>query len=148
MAWTRTDDLDGTPATQRTFGLDGKAYTIDLSDANAAKLLKVLQPYVTVAQVYNELPTPPTDALAIRGTIDSPDVSPADVRRVQDLVKPADPPAGGSGVTPPRGARRRRGKAAVPRETIRQWANENGFQVAPMGRIPDRVMVAFGTAHP
>jgi Lsr2 len=43
-----TDDLDGT-AGDRTveFGLDGVRYTIDLSDKNAGKLRKALQPYVT-----------------------------------------------------------------------------------------------------
>jgi len=45
-----TDDLDGSDA-ERTidFGLDGVNYTIDLSEKNAGKLRKALDPYLTVA---------------------------------------------------------------------------------------------------
>jgi hypothetical protein len=45
-----TDDLDGSEA-QRTveFGLDGVNYTIDLSEKNAGKLRKALDPYLSVA---------------------------------------------------------------------------------------------------
>jgi hypothetical protein len=42
-----TDDLDGTTADRTVeFGLDGVTYTIDLSDKNAGKLRKALQPYI------------------------------------------------------------------------------------------------------
>jgi hypothetical protein len=42
-----TDDLDGGKAAETvTFGLDGRAYTIDLSARNAKALRKVLAPYV------------------------------------------------------------------------------------------------------
>src|SRR5689334_24643420 len=45
-----TDDLDGTDADRTVeFGLDGVSYTIDLSDKNAGKLRKALDPYLTVA---------------------------------------------------------------------------------------------------
>src|SRR4051794_2552425 len=45
-----TDDLDGTEADSTIeFGLDGVNYTIDLSDKNADKLRKVLEPYLKVA---------------------------------------------------------------------------------------------------
>ena len=45
-----TDDLDGTDADRTIeFGLDGVNYTIDLSDKNAGKLRKALDPYLTVA---------------------------------------------------------------------------------------------------
>src|SRR3954453_10590924 len=45
-----TDDLDGCDA-ERTieFGLDGVNYTIDLSEKNAGKLRKALDPYLAVA---------------------------------------------------------------------------------------------------
>jgi hypothetical protein len=45
-----TDDLDG-GAADRTieFGLDGVNYTIDLSDKNAGKLRKALDPYLAAA---------------------------------------------------------------------------------------------------
>jgi nucleoid-associated protein Lsr2 len=42
-----TDDLDGTNADRTVeFGLDGVTYTIDLSDKNAGKLRKALEPYI------------------------------------------------------------------------------------------------------
>ena len=42
-----TDDLDGSKADRTVeFGLDGAKYTIDLSDKNAGKLRKALQPYI------------------------------------------------------------------------------------------------------
>ncbi|SHJ16773.1 Lsr2 protein [Tessaracoccus bendigoensis DSM 12906] len=41
------DDLDGSDATQTVeFALSGTAYTIDLSDDNAARLEEVLRPYI------------------------------------------------------------------------------------------------------
>ncbi|MFJ7189702.1 histone-like nucleoid-structuring protein Lsr2 [Streptomyces bacillaris] len=41
------DDLDGSEASETiVFGLDGKLYEIDLTDKNAAKLRKTLEPYV------------------------------------------------------------------------------------------------------
>jgi|SRR4051812_33686502 hypothetical protein len=43
-----TDDLDGSEADRTVeFGLDGVNYTIDLSDKNAGKLRKVLEPYIS-----------------------------------------------------------------------------------------------------
>ncbi|MDQ7904150.1 Lsr2 family protein [Phytohabitans sp. ZYX-F-186] len=45
-----TDDLDGGEADRTIeFGLDGANYTIDLSDKNAGKLRKALEPYLTAA---------------------------------------------------------------------------------------------------
>ncbi|GIM89783.1 histone-like nucleoid-structuring protein Lsr2 [Paractinoplanes toevensis] len=45
-----TDDIDGGDADRTIdFGLDGINYTIDLSDKNAGKLRKALDPYLTVA---------------------------------------------------------------------------------------------------
>jgi hypothetical protein len=42
-----TDDLDGSEADRTVeFGLDGVNYTIDLSEKNAGKLRKSLEPYV------------------------------------------------------------------------------------------------------
>ncbi|MFI5936582.1 Lsr2 family protein [Actinoplanes sp. NPDC051494] len=44
---TLIDDLDGKPADRTVeFSLDGTAYTIDLSEANAGKLRKALDPYI------------------------------------------------------------------------------------------------------
>ncbi|GGQ72260.1 histone-like nucleoid-structuring protein Lsr2 [Couchioplanes azureus] len=45
-----TDDLDGSEADRTVdFSLDGVNYTIDLSEKNAGKLRKALDPYLTVA---------------------------------------------------------------------------------------------------
>jgi hypothetical protein len=45
-----TDDLDGGEADRTVeFGLDGVGYTIDLSEKNAGKLRKALDPYLSVA---------------------------------------------------------------------------------------------------
>jgi hypothetical protein len=43
-----TDDLDGGDADQTVeFGLDGVNYSIDLSEKNAGKLRKILDPYLS-----------------------------------------------------------------------------------------------------
>jgi hypothetical protein len=43
-----TDDLDGSKADRSVeFGLDGVNYTIDLSERNAGKLRKALEPYLS-----------------------------------------------------------------------------------------------------
>jgi hypothetical protein len=45
---TLIDDLDGKKADRTVeFSLDGVNYTIDLSEANAGKLRKALDPYIT-----------------------------------------------------------------------------------------------------
>jgi hypothetical protein len=45
-----TDDLDGGDADRTIeFGLDGVNYTIDLSEKNAGKLRKALDPFLTAA---------------------------------------------------------------------------------------------------
>ena len=44
---TLSDDIDGGQAEETvSFGLDGKAYEIDLNAANAKKLRGLLEPYV------------------------------------------------------------------------------------------------------
>jgi hypothetical protein len=51
------DDLDGSQADETvTFGLDGVAYEIDLSSANAAKLRDELAPYVVHARKASSSP--------------------------------------------------------------------------------------------
>lgn len=43
-----TDDLDGAEADRTVeFGLDGVSYSIDLSEKNAGKLQKILEPYLS-----------------------------------------------------------------------------------------------------
>jgi hypothetical protein len=46
-----TDDLDGKEATETVeFGLDGVTYLIDLSERNAARLRKALEPFVAAGR--------------------------------------------------------------------------------------------------
>jgi hypothetical protein len=45
------DDLDGSEATEQVeFAVDGKAYEIDLSAANSAKLREALAPFISAAR--------------------------------------------------------------------------------------------------
>ena len=45
-----TDDIDGSKADRTVeFSIDGVSYTIDLSDKNAGKLRKALDPYLAAA---------------------------------------------------------------------------------------------------
>ncbi|GAA2453148.1 Lsr2 family protein [Streptomyces glaucus] len=48
---TLFDDIDGSEAAETiAFGLDGKSYEIDLSEANAEQLRKALAPYVAAGR--------------------------------------------------------------------------------------------------
>lgn len=47
----RVDDLDGSAASGSIrFGIDGQAYEIDLSTANAARLRQILAPFIAAAR--------------------------------------------------------------------------------------------------
>lgn len=60
------DDLDGTPAAQTVpFGVDGRHYEIDLSEANAKQLRKQLKAYIGEARAIAP-PTPSEKAATIR----------------------------------------------------------------------------------
>jgi len=49
-----TDDLDGSPDAETvTFGLDGTKYEMDLGEANRAKLLGALAPFIEAARRVN-----------------------------------------------------------------------------------------------
>lgn len=66
MAIQRVDDLDGkSPVEEPTrFTFAGTTYSIDLGEANLAKLEELLSPYIEVATVENQTsmfrPTTPT----------------------------------------------------------------------------------------
>jgi hypothetical protein len=48
---TLVDDLDGTEAEEQIeFAMDGRAYEIDLSAANSARLREALEPFVSAAR--------------------------------------------------------------------------------------------------
>lgn len=56
---TIVDDLDGSPgASSTTFGLDGRAYDIDLTEKNRAKLDAILAPFIAAARRARPGPTP------------------------------------------------------------------------------------------
>ncbi|GAA4591246.1 transglutaminase-like putative cysteine protease [Actinoplanes octamycinicus] len=58
-----TDDLDGGEADRTVeFGLDGVNYTIDLSEKNAGKLRKALEPFLSAATRLGRSGVPPTVA--------------------------------------------------------------------------------------
>jgi hypothetical protein len=58
---TMTDDMDGTKAAETVaFSIDGRAYEIDLSEKNAAKLRKSLAPFTAKARRAGS--TPPARA--------------------------------------------------------------------------------------
>lgn len=97
------DDIDGSDAAETiSLGLDGKSYQLDLSEKNAKKLRKAMEPFVAAA------------------------------RRARGA-----------------GRGRSRGSSASPATTrdrtaaIREWARENGHQVADRGRIPASVIAAY-----
>lgn len=51
------DDMSGEEgASTRSFSIDGTAYEVDLTDSNAAKLLKSLDPYIKVARKKGSAP--------------------------------------------------------------------------------------------
>ncbi len=155
MAWSRSDDLDGTPAEQFLFGFDGQMYVIDLGEASREKMRKALQPFLTVAQPYGDLPEPEQMDPSILDL--APPPTPA--RRVPPTPKVARAPKSTKGVVG-RKTRRKSGervlaeKAGIVKPTqngkpdfgaIRAWANANGYTVGPTGRIPAAILDAYDT---
>jgi hypothetical protein len=65
------DDLNGGPADGTVFfGLDGKAYEIDLSAANASKLRAEMGPYLEGARKLGRVGAPPAHMTRTRSTSD------------------------------------------------------------------------------
>ncbi len=111
-----TDDLDGGQADRSVeFGLDGVAYTIDLSDENVGKLRSALDPYITAATRVG------------RGGSDGR-------RGGTDGRRGGNRRAGGAAA--PRSDRDQN-------KAIREWAAKNGYEVSERGRIPSSVVEAF-----
>jgi hypothetical protein len=123
MAWTRTDDLNGSAAQETTFGLFGQAYVLDAGEVTCAEMEAALRPFVAVARVYGQLPEVPSGFTAAPAIADRPPLS------TQPQTKP----------TPP---------APPADRTIRSWGNANGYGVGPKGRIPNRVRDAYFQANP
>ncbi len=129
MGWARTDDLDGSPAELITFGLEGKAYAIDLGEANLAKLRKALQPFLTVAVEYGYLPEREEPDRRTNGVADIP--VPASMTRRSGRRPPPRPPQSTKADT----------------KTIRSWAQGEGISISDKGRIPADVVRLFEEAH-
>jgi hypothetical protein len=102
------------------FALRGITYTIDLTNANIAKLDKAFAPFVKAAVAAGETST--TGATARRSK-----ASPVSTKR--------------------RGKRRASHVDASSTATVRAWAAENGLDVSARGRIPASVSEAYDAAH-
>ncbi|BCI82043.1 MULTISPECIES: histone-like nucleoid-structuring protein Lsr2 [Mycobacteriaceae] len=120
------DDINGTEITDDSgerinFSVRGVDYQIDLSAANVAKFEKALAPYLDAA----------TRVGGRRA-------------RTQKVAEPTSR-AAKSGT-----ARRRGKKAASSKEqlaAIREWAQENGYDVAARGRIKADIVEAYHAAN-
>jgi hypothetical protein len=112
------DDLDGSDAAGTVaFALDGRAYEIDLSDDNAARLREALASFITAARSGS-------------GATNN--------RRGQKTTPTTKMTA--STTSPPSLDRTQTG-------AIRAWARQNGHQVSDRGRISKTVVDAFQAAH-
>jgi Lsr2 len=113
------DDLDGSEASGTVdFGLDGRRYEIDLSEANAARLREDLAPFVGVARTAGGRRSAGRRSGRGRGARQS-------VAAAQNTA-----------------ARSSREDTA----TIRQWARNHGHQVSDRGRISKSIMDAYQAA--
>lgn len=64
------DDLTGAPATATIhFAYEGTDYTIDLTDNNAARLRKIIAPYIENGQRVRRPPAGPEDTVSGRARI-------------------------------------------------------------------------------
>lgn len=63
---TVVDDMDGSPgASTVTFGIDGKSYVIDLSEANATKLREAFAPFVAAGRKVGSAGSAPRRRLSV-----------------------------------------------------------------------------------
>ena len=115
------DDLDGSDAAGTVaFALDGRAYEIDLSDDNAARLRESLASFITAARSGSGA---------------------TNYRRGQKATpRTTAPKMTASSTTPAPLDRAQTG-------AIRAWARQNGHQVSDRGRISKTVVDAFQAAH-
>jgi hypothetical protein len=122
------DDLDGSDAMGTvSFALDGRAYEIDLSDENAARLRESMASFISAARksggsAANNRRRQKTAPKAMAPKATGPKMTASSTARPQPLV---------------------REQAAA----IRAWARQNNHQVSDRGRIPKTVVDAFQAAH-
>jgi hypothetical protein len=168
MGWSRTriDDLDGTVARTFTFGVDGKAYVLDLGERNAKRIEDILRPFLVVAHEYGQLPLPPEDyGMAVEQETEAAARPASRARRTPTTAQATLP-------TPPTSKRRRTAAAALanakspkrvtsrrsgrnhpdgrPRDlaSVRAWARNNGYSVQNTGRIPNEILEASDSKTP
>jgi hypothetical protein len=123
------DDINGAEITDDSgerinFSVRGVDYQIDLSAANVAKFEKALAPYLDAA----------TRVGGRRA-------------RTQKVTEPSTR-AAKSGTS--RGRGKRAGKGASSKEqlaAIREWAQQNGYDVAARGRIKSEIVEAYHAAN-
>ena len=123
------DDINGTELTDDTgerinFSVRGVDYQIDLSAANVAKFEKALAPYLDAAT-------------RVGG-------------RRSRTQKPAEPSSRAAKNGTPRGRAKKAGKSASTKEqlaAIREWAQDNGYDVAARGRIKADIVEAYHAAN-
>jgi Lsr2 len=114
------DDLDGSEASGTVdFGLDGRRYEVDLSEANAARLREALAPFVGVARTAGGRRSAARSSGRGRGARQTG--------------------AAGAQATPARSSRE-------DTAAIRQWARDHGHQVSDRGRISKSIMEAYQAA--
>jgi hypothetical protein len=127
------DDLDGSDAAGTVvFGLDGRAYEIDLSDDNAARLRESLASFIAAARKSGG--------------------SAAGTRRVhKPAPKMTAPKMTAPKMTAPKmtatAGLRSQPLAREQTAAIRAWARQNGHKVSDRGRIAKTVVDAFQAAH-
>lgn len=128
------DDIDGTEiadgAGERIeFSFRGVAYHIDLSSTNAAKFAKALKPYIEAGEKANG------DGRARNGegAAKAPSRTRSRARRSKATGR-AKTNGNGHGSSDRMAA-------------IREWARNNGHEVAERGRIKAEVVEAFAAAH-
>ncbi|MCX8557985.1 hypothetical protein EB75_04050 [Mycobacterium sp. ST-F2] len=122
------DDITGAEITDDSgerinFSVRGVDYQIDLSAANVAKFEKALAPYLDAA----------TRVGGRRA-------------RTQKAAEPTSRPAKSTS----RGRGRKAAKGASSKEqlaAIREWAQENGYDVAARGRIKSDIVEAYHAAQ-
>jgi hypothetical protein len=116
------DDLDQTEIPDGKggsveFALRGTKYTIDLTNANIAKLDKALAPFVEAAAKASGRPT------------STPRAAATSTRKKRA------------------GRRTAKRASTNTTATVRAWAAENGHEVSSRGRIPASVTEAYDLAH-
>jgi Lsr2 len=150
--FTLEDDLDGSPADETLrFGVDGSQYEIDLSSKNAAKLHKLLAPFVERARKAGSSAHRPARTAAsrrrsrdIREWARAQGIELSDRGRIpSSVVDKYEAAANGSGRRQTAGTRRRHGlperrASAISRlaSSGRCWgrATSNGIMPFAMGR--------------